>query len=186
MDDSCGIAVDNFSLRGSSGISLQHIPQAMMQRFNAIRPYDLVILQYGLNIATRSETNYDGYYEGMRKTIQYIKESFPQAGILIIGVADRDYRASDGEMRTMPGVLSLIQYQKKLAIEENVAFWNMFEAMGGSLSIMRLVHSNPSMANHDYTHINFRGGKYLAGLLYEALVYGKEQYDRRRSYEAED
>ena len=39
------------------------------------------------------------------------------------------------------------------------------------------------MANYDYTHINVRGGRHLAGLLFEALVYGKEQYDRRRVYE---
>ena len=43
----------------------------------------------------------------------------------------------------------------------------------------------PSMANYDYTHINFRGGKHLAGLLYETMIYGKEQYDRRRAYEKE-
>jgi len=48
-----------------------------------------------------------------------------------------------------------------------------------------MVHAKPSLANYDYTHINFRGGKHLAELLYEALVYGKEQYDRRRAYEAE-
>ena len=46
-----------------------------------------------------------------------------------------------------------------------------------------LVHAKPSMANDDYTHINVRGGKHLAGLLYETLIYGKEQYDRRRAYE---
>ena len=33
--------------------------------------------------------------------------------------------------------------------------------------------------------INFRGGKHLAGLLYETMIYGKEQYDRRRAYEKE-
>ena len=49
-------------------------------------------------------------------------------------------------------------------------------------------HTDPiqeAMANYDYTHINFRGGKHLAGLLYETMIYGKEQYDRRRAYEKE-
>lgn len=58
----------------------------------------------------------------------------------------------------------------------------MFEAMGGEGSMADMVHAKPSLANYDYTHINFRGGKHLAGLLYESLIYGKEQYDRRRAY----
>ena len=61
----------------------------------------------------------------------------------------------------------------------------VFSVTGYSLSMADMVHAKPSLANYDYTHINFRGGKHLAELLYEALVYGKEQYDRRRAYEAE-
>lgn len=61
----------------------------------------------------------------------------------------------------------------------------MFEAMGGDGSMVKMVNAKPAMANYDYTHINFRGGKHLAKLLYETLIYGKEQYDRRRSYEKE-
>ena len=41
------------------------------------------------------------------------------------------------------------------------------------------------MANYDYTHINFRGGKHLADLLFKSLMYGKEQYEKRKAYEAE-
>ena len=41
------------------------------------------------------------------------------------------------------------------------------------------------MANYDYTQINFRGGKYLAGILFETLMYGMEQYEKRKAYETE-
>ena len=85
----------------------------------------------------------------------------------------------------MPGVKNLIRYQQNIAAESCIAFWNMFEAMGGEGSMAKLVHAKPAMANYDYTHINFRGGKHLAGLLYETIIYGKEQYDRRRAYEKE-
>lgn len=39
------------------------------------------------------------------------------------------------------------------------------------------------MANYDYTHINFRGGKHLAKILFETLMYDKEQYEKRKAYE---
>lgn len=183
MDDTQGIIVDNFSLRGSSGLSLRSVPIWMMQEFNEQRPYDLIILQYGLNVATPRGWNYDGYRDGMTATIAHLKEAFPRAGILIVGVGDRDYKTEDGNLRTMPGIKNLVRYQQNLAADNGIAFWNLFEAMGGEGSMVKLVHAKPSMANYDYTHINFRGGKHLAELLYEALVYGKEQYDRRRAYE---
>ncbi len=185
MDGTEGISLDNFSLRGSSGLSLRSVPAWMMRAFNEQRPYDLIILQYGLNVATERGRNYDKYVAGMQTTLNHLKEAFPKAGILIVSVGDRDYRTQDGDLRTMPGIKNLVRCQQHLAADEAVAFWNMFEAMGGEGSMAKMVHAKPSMGNYDYTHINFRGGRHLAGLLYEALMYGKEQYDRRRAYEME-
>ena len=185
MDGKKGIILDNFSLRGSSGLSLRGIPQQMLRQFNEQRPYDLIILEYGLNVATERGRNYDNYQKGLLTSIEHLKNCFPQASLLLLSVGDRDYKTEDGELRTMPGVKNLIRYQQNIAAESGIAFWNMFEAMGGEGSMANLVHAKPSMANYDYTHINFRGGKHLAGLLYETLIYGKEQYDRRRAYEQE-
>lgn len=185
MDGKRGITVDNFSLRGSSGLSLRYIPEKALKDFNAQRTYDLIVLQYGLNIVTPRGSNYDFYYKGMLETIGYLKTCFPTAGILLVSVGDRDYKTNTGEIRTMVGVKNMLRYQQNLAAETGVAFWNMFEAMGGDGSMAKLVEAKPAMANYDYTHINFKGGDYLAELLYESLVYGKEQYDKRRAYEEE-
>ena len=185
MDGKKGIILDNFSLRGSSGLSLRGISQQMLKQFNQQRPYDLIILEYGLNVATERGRNYDNYQKGLLTAIEHLKASFPQAGLLLLSVGDRNYKTENGDLRTMPGVKNLIRYQQNIAAQSGVAFWNMFEAMGGEGSMAKLVHAKPSMANYDYTHINFRGGKHLAGLLYETLIYGKEQYDRRRAYEKE-
>ena len=103
----------------------------MMREFNEQRPYDLIILQYGLNVATERGRNYDKYIAGMQTTVQHLKEAFPQAAILIVSVGDRDYKTEEGELRTMPGIKNLVRYQQNLAADEAVAFWNMFEAMVG-------------------------------------------------------
>lgn len=185
MDAERGICVDNFSLRGSSGLSLRGIPVPMLREFNAQRTYDLIVLEYGLNVATPRGKNYDKYKAGMLTVVEHLKNCFPDAGILIISVGDREYKTETGELRTMPGVKNLIRYQQAIAAESSVAFWNMYEAMGGEGSMAKMVHAKPSMANYDYTHINFRGGEHLAKLLYETLIYGKQQYDRRQQYETE-
>ena len=164
---------------------MRSIPLETLREFNALRPYDLIVLQYGLNVATERGRDYSHYTKGMSEAIGHLKKAFPQAGILVVSVGDRDYKDEDGTLRTMPGIRNLVRYQQHLAADNAVAFWNLFEAMGGEGSMVKLVEAKPAQANYDYTHINFRGGRYLAGLLYEVLVYGKEQYDRRRAYEAE-
>ena len=112
MDGTSGIVLDNFSLRGSSGLSLRSVPVWMMREFNEQRPYDLIILQYGLNVATERGRNYDKYIAGMQTTVQHLKEAFPQAAILIVSVGDRDYKTEEGELRTMPGIKNLVRYNR--------------------------------------------------------------------------
>ncbi|MCD8261694.1 MAG: SGNH/GDSL hydrolase family protein [Bacteroides sp.] len=185
MDGKNGVVLDNFSLRGGSGGSLRTISAEMLKEFNRVRPYDLIILQYGLNVATEWGYDYNYYKNTMKHTIRHLKECFPQAGFLLLSVGDRNYRNEEGELATMPGVKNLIRYQQAIAAENRIAFWNMFEAMGGEGSIADMVHATPSLANYDYTHINFKGGKHLAKILYETLLYGKEQYDKRREYETD-
>ncbi len=121
----------------------------------------------------------------MLKTIKYLQEAFPNSGFLLVGVGDRGYKSESGEIKTMPGVKNLVAYQQQIAAEAHIAFWNLFEAMGGEGSMAELVHSKPSKANYDYTHINFKGGQYLSHFLYDALVEGKYNYDKRKEYERE-
>ena len=185
MDDVRGIALDNLSLRGSSGLSIRTISEETLHAFGEVRPYDLIVLQYGLNVATDYGRDYSRYAEGMSTAISRLKAAFPKASLLLIGVGDRDHRDEEGRVRTMPGIKHLVAWQQRLAADNGIAFWNLFEAMGGEGSMARLAEENPPMANRDYAHINFLGGKHLADLLYEALSHGKEQSDKRRAYELE-
>ena len=92
-------------------------------------------------------------------------------------MADRDMRGADGEMHTMDGVRELISYERKMASDRRVAFWNLYEAMGGDGSVARMTEKK--QANLDYTHINFAGGHHIASLLYDVLMNGKTNYDNR-------
>ena len=65
MDDTTGIALDNFALRGSSGLNIRSVPMAILRQYAQIRPYDLIVLQYGVNVATKRGVDYSGYIQGM-------------------------------------------------------------------------------------------------------------------------
>ena len=107
---------------------------------------------------------------------EHLKQAFPQAGILIISVGDRENRDEEGELRTLRGIRPLVRYQQQAASQSGVAFWNLFEAMGSEGSMAQMVEANPPEANKDYTHLNFRGGQRLARLLFQALVKGEKEF----------
>lgn len=55
---------------------LRSVPVWMMREFNEQRPYDLIILQYGLNVATERGRNYDKYIAGMQTTVRHLRKPF--------------------------------------------------------------------------------------------------------------
>ena len=177
LDGHHGISVDNFSMRGSGGQHLLQVPQETLRSFASVRPYDLIILHFGLNVASPKQKDYSGYASQMGKVIDRMKDAYPNAAILVVSIGDRDTRGTDGQMHTMDGVKELVAYQRKMASDHHVAFWNLYEAMGGDGSLARMTENK--QANKDYTHINFAGGKHLATLLYDVLMNGKDNYDNR-------
>ncbi len=168
MDGATGISLDNYCLRGSTGLHLGDVPESYALSFSEVRPYDLIMLEYGLNIASKKSNDYSGYIHSMTKVINKLKKYFPGASILLLGASDRDEKGDDGQLHTMKGVESLIRFQRKLAHDCGIAFWDTRRAMGGEGAIARF--EEKGMAGKDYTHINSKGGNYLAELLFDALI----------------
>lgn len=178
LDGNHGIAVDNFSMRGSGGQYIEAIPQETLQGFAAARPYDLIILHFGLNVASEKQKDYSAYAAKMGNVIEHLRKAYPSASILVVSMGDRDKKGADGMMHTMGGVREMVSYERKMASDHHVAFWNLYEAMGGDGSIAALTAKK--LANLDYTHINFAGGRHIAKLLFDTLMNGKENYDNRK------
>ncbi len=167
LDGNTGISVDNYSMRGSNGWYTANTADDILDAYARLRPYDLFIFEYGLNVANKKQTDYSPYTSRFKKVIRKIKAHFPTASILILGSGDRDERTPDG-FATMKGVKELMAAQRQMAADEGVAFWNLFLAMGGDGSIARM--QKKGQANLDYTHINAAGGKVVAKALFQALT----------------
>ena len=178
FEDGAGVYVDNFSLRGNSGISLTGISRSMLTKFNSYRNYKLVILQFGLNMVVEDSLNYKAYVKRMVKVINNLKKAYPQASFLLMSVSDRSSN-SRGKFETMNAIPAMRNAQRMIAQETNIAFWDMFQAMGGENSMVRFVMSKPALAAKDYTHLNHNGGKKLAGLLVKSLLYSHERHKEK-------
>ncbi|MFH0735730.1 MAG: hypothetical protein V1773_14020 [bacterium] len=169
LEEGNGIYVDNFPLRGNSGASIKDLPQTNLKDFNKLLNYKLIILQFGLNVANQRQKDFSWYEKEMAAVISHLKTAFPNTSILLISVSDKSVKKG-GKFVTDPGVISLLKAQQNIAQDNGIAFWNLFEAMGGPNSMPQWVDSNPPKAFKDYTHFNLDGAADIAELLGDALL----------------
>jgi lysophospholipase L1-like esterase len=169
-----GIYVDNFSMRGNSGMNLNFVSEDMYKAFNRFRKYKLIILQFGLNLIVEENLNYKAYTKRMVETVNQLKKSFPECSFLLLSISDRSSNVS-GEFKTMDAIPAMRDAQRLIAKETGIAFWDMYEAMGGLNSMIKFVEADPTLAAKDYTHLNFKGGRKLASALVKSLLYEVEK-----------
>ncbi len=171
-----GVIVDNFAARGNSGVLLTNINASVMEQFQDKLDYELVILQFGLNVLNAEMKDYSWYEKEMLRLIRYYQEHLPGVDILVVGVSDKATRI-DGKMRTDPSVPRITQAQRQAAEKAGVAFFSMYEAMGGEGAMIKWVEEEtPRLANLDYAHFNFEGADKAAQMLLDFLMDGYRQY----------
>ena len=178
LEGKSGIALDNFSMRGSIGWHLGQIPVNVLKQFANLRHYDLIIMHFGLNMATPTTKHYTAFCNKFKEGIDDFREAYPDASLLVVSISNRDVRGTNGEFRTMKGVIELVEAQREMAKEEGIAFWNLQQGMGGSGSMERM--QKEGKANRDYTHINFKGGEAIGRIFFDALMNGKMNFDLRK------
>ncbi len=180
LEDETGFYIDNFAIKGNSGLGLQAINQKNLAAFDSLLNYDMIVLQFGLNVSNSPTKDFTGYIKGMNRLINKLKEAFPETPILLLSVSDRSQRLQ-GNFVTMPVIPFLIQAQEKIAFDNKLLFWNMFEAMGGENSMAGFANSTPALANKDYTHLNFAGGRKVGLAFARSFIYEVEKYKKRRN-----
>lgn len=170
LESASGIIVDNFPCRGNSGYANLGISNAVLRSFQEKLQYDLIILQYGLNVINPRVESYAWYERQLLRVVKHFQESMPEIPILLIGVPDKGTKIN-GQMQTDPSVPRVTNAQRRVAEKTGVAFFSFYEAMGGAGSMVRWVEeNNPKLANTDYTHFNFTGAKKASDLLLDFLL----------------
>jgi lysophospholipase L1-like esterase len=165
-----GVFVDNFSFRGITGIELAGLDSAFLRSIAEENPYDLIVLQYGVNLLYRpKETDFDWYGRAMVPILEKLQRCFAPAELVVVSTADRAFRQG-GKYQTAIGLDSLVQTQAKAARDAGALFYNQFTSMGGTNSIVEWAKAKPSLANKDHVHPNGRGSEILARYFFEAIL----------------
>lgn len=176
FETASGIIVDNFSFRGISGVEFGNIDTGFLNTVAKENNYDLIILQYGVNVLFRpNDKNFNWYARMLMPVVQKLKRSFSSTDFLIVSTADRAFRY-DGEYQSAVGIDSLIKIQATIAYETGSAFYNQYETMGGRNSIVKWAGMQPALANKDYVHPNWRGADTLAHYFFDAFMRDYNKY----------
>ena len=170
LETPIGVIVDNIPMRGCSGNIFTKIDSVQLSDFYRESNTRLIILQFGGNMIPQTEnpSTISGYVRStMRQQVRYLRACAPKASILFIGPSDMSTNI-DGEMVTYPLVPYMDRLLKKMAQEEGIAYWSMYEAMGGKGSMVRWVENG--LAGSDYVHFTRAGANNIGKKLYNWLM----------------
>jgi len=163
LDGEYGVAVDNFPLRGSSGLDFSRMDTEQMKQMFRMMDVEMLILQFGANIVPNVVDNYDYYTRRFVRELKTLKSLKPGLTILVIGVNDMSQNVANG-YQSYPNIVKIRDAQKKAAFESGCVFWDLYEAMGGKNSMPSWVFANPSLAQKDFVHFSIDGAKIVAEL----------------------
>ncbi len=166
FEDAAGVTVDNYSIRSNNGQALFGTNPSVNAQIDAFAPYDLVILQYGLNIMQEGVTDYSAYAARVEKMIAFVRSCFPGAAVLVLSTSDRSVKSDTG-FAPMSSAPAMVGWQRRAARAAGAAFWSVYDAMRAQGGMERFVANG--WAGKDYTHINYAGGRQVAYALVDAL-----------------
>ncbi len=168
-----GVSVDNYSVRSNNGQAMFWTSASINAQLDkAIGGYDLVVLQYGLNIMQSGVSNYSRYAEQVEKMVSYAQQCFPRAAIVVMSVSDRSFK-KEGSYTPMSEAPKLANYQREAAQAKGVCFWSTYAAMQAQGGMSNFVSNE--WAAKDFTHINFAGGRQVAWAMVDAIIEGVER-----------
>ena len=168
-----GVIVDNIPMRGCLGLVFNKIDSAQLRNFYQSENVSLIIMQFGGNAIPFNETpsTVAAIVKGLRRQVRYLRECAPEADILFIGPSDM-LTLRDGTEQTYPMVPYMDRLLRKMALEENIAYFSLYKWMGGSGSMAHW--KEIGLAGADGIHFTRIGARKAGKAVAEWLLEGEE------------
>lgn len=168
LTNKTGISLDNVAMRGSSGTVFGRLDRESFDGMYKNLDPKIIIFQYGGNTVpylkdSLAVRNYVGY---LKNHVNWVRRSAPEASVLFIGPSDMATMIN-GELKSYALLPYLDEELKKGCLENNVAYWSLFNAMGGENSL-RYWFDQGLMGN-DYVHLTPAGTRIVSELFFTAL-----------------
>lgn len=178
LDGENGISLDNVPMRGCSGTVFTITDRKTLEPFFKHCNVGLIILQYGGNSVPymNRPKNIQGYKQGLIAQVKLFQKIAPGAKILFIGPADMSTNVK-GEKQTYPQLEPTIKILKEVCAETGIAYWSLYDAMGGHNSMIKWVDAG--LAGKDYLHFTRDGASKVADMLFNTYLMYYRFYCKR-------
>lgn len=175
-----GFALENqkpgiqYNMIGVNGAEFYHYNEAeyFQEQLSYLNP-DLVILSLGTNDSFTSRLDSVKFRSIVMRMISDIKHFNPNAEILIMTPPDsykkRKYKNKE--------LLQVVEILTDICTLENIAYWNLFEIMGGSGSVVKW--QKKGLGQADKVHYTLSGYELQADMFYNALINGFYKFENR-------
>lgn len=174
QESETGVIVDNIPMRGCLGLVFTKIDSAQLASFYRSQHVRLIIMQFGGNAipSNRNPGTIQGIVKGLRQQVQYLRKLAPEACILFIGPSDM-LTQEDGEWITYPMVPYMDKLLRKMALEENIAYFSLYRWMGGAGSMKRW--QEIGLAGSDGVHFTRSGAKKAGNAVANWIIEGVKE-----------
>ena len=170
MEPASGIIIDNFSFRGISGSELGRFDTSFMQTLSTENGYDLVIIEYGVNLMFHAgDMDFSWYGTQLSHVLRRMQKAMPNTDFLVISTTDRAFFVN-GRWQSAPGIHNLVKVQAEIAYKNGAAFYNIFENMGGDGTIAAWAETNPPLAKDDRIHPSYKGTQILGDMIFQSFM----------------
>lgn len=175
IDSKGGVCIDDLSVDEATGLHLNDISTEMLANFNRVRPYDLVILQYGSLLSKR--ISLEEYKQTMGEALRKLKHTMPHTTFLLISAGSQAIHWQDKVASV--SMEQVVECQRQIAKENQIAYWNLYYTMGGEDGLKKLVQAGQaSVSPNEMGRIGSTGSinialQFLKSLNEAQLRYGK-------------
>lgn len=158
QESTTGVIVDNLPMRGCLGLVFTKMDSTQLATTYRDLNVRLIIMQYGGNAIpfNRNPGTISSIVRGLREQVRHLQACAPNADILFIGPSDM-LTQIDGEWHTYPMVPYMDRLLRKMALEENIAYFSLYRWMGGAGSMLRW--QEVGLAGSDGVHFNRAGAR---------------------------
>ncbi|MDP4704500.1 MAG: lipase, partial [Polaribacter sp.] len=168
LDGAKGITLDNVAMRGASGTVFAAMnSENFTQMYQQLQP-KVLIFQFGGNAVPylKDSLSVRNYASNLQNHLNWTRNKTNNASVIFIGPSDMT-TTDNSELVTYKLLPYLNKVLKDSCLENGIAYWSMFDAMGGINSMKHWV--DQKLASSDYTHFSPSGTKVVSELFFLAL-----------------
>jgi lysophospholipase L1-like esterase len=168
LDNSTGVTFETLGINGEWANRILDANADIWSAELAERGPVLVILAFGTNEANSTLWTGDQYRSDMKEIIARIRRAAPNVSILLVGPPDC------GRTRPLTHLADVIDVQREIATQQNVAFWDWRLHMGGARVVTQWVVAG--LGQGDYVHLTGEGYRLIGNLLFTQLEKAHSEY----------